>query len=118
MPSVNADVATAPAYSVTLLSETAADERAERVIRIRLQQASGDHVQDNVSGLRDLTMLVFDRYSGWQIRAPMREIKAGEYEARVSAPHAGRYDLHVSSVSRNISFIEGRLGQVSLGSAP
>lgn len=118
MPSVNTDVAAAPAYSVTLLSETAADERAERVIRIRLQQASGDHVQDNVSGLRDLTMLVFDRYSGWQIRAPMREIKAGEYEARVSAPHAGRYDLHVSSVSRNISFIEGRLGQVSLGSAP
>lgn len=118
LPPVKSDAAAAPAYTATFVSEAASSAAGDRRIRVRLQQAVGDKAHDAVSGLRDLTLLVFDRYSGWQMRAPMREVEAGDYEAQASLPHPGRYDLHVSSVSRNISFLEGRLGQVSLGSAP
>lgn len=84
-------------------------------IRVRLEQDGADGSSSAIAGVRDLTLLVFDRSTGWQVRAPLREAQSGEYEAQVNVPRSGRYELHASSRSRNLSFVEGHVGQTMLG---
>ena len=84
-------------------------------IRIRLQRVGGDGSVAAQAGVSDLTLLLFDRRSGWQQRVPMRETAAGEYEAAVQVPEPGTYEALASSVSANLPYLEGRIGSLSLG---
>ena len=86
-----------------------------RVLRVRLTQ---EGAAEAIHGVPDLTLLVFDRRSGWQARVPLREVGAGEYLARVPLPGAARYEAMVSSPSRNLSFVEGRMGVLPTEGAP
>lgn len=88
-----------------------------QTVRIRLRPAAGGAPSRGVTGLRDLTLLVFDRRGGWQRRVRMREAGAGEYSAEIAVPRPARYELLVSSVSEDLSFAEGRIGEAEIGAA-
>ena len=70
-----------------------------------------------LAGVEDLTLLVFDRHSGWQMRMPLKERAGGLYVAELRLPRPGRYDLLASSASSDMAFGDGYLGAVSLGAA-
>ena len=54
--------------------------------------------------MADLTLLLFDKRSGWQQRAPLREQAgtAGRYETEVNVPTGTGYELFVGSVSKEV----------------
>lgn len=92
------------------------DEPWSRTVRLRLRE-EGSH--GLVPGVHDLTLLVFDRRSGWQTRTRLQEAEpSGEYLARVSLPGAAQYEAMISSASRNLSFVEGRVGALILDETP
>lgn len=86
-------------------------------IEVRLDQRGAHEGTPPLTGVGDLTLLVFDRHSGWQGRAPLRERASGRYVAELSLPRPGRYDLLASSASSDIPFVEGFMGAVPLGGA-
>ena len=69
----------------------------------------------------DLTLLLFDKRSGWQQRARLREQAdaAGRYVAEVGVPPGARYELFVGSASRDLPYVQGRLMAAdALGARP
>ncbi|MCK0197256.1 hypothetical protein MWN34_10060 [Ancylobacter sp. 6x-1] len=70
-----------------------------------------------VDSVSDLTLLVFDRHSGWQERVKLRRTDGALYEAEVRLPRPGRYDLLASSISANLGYTDGFLGALPLGGA-
>jgi hypothetical protein len=102
-----------PHYEVTL-----AGEASTKSLRVRVSSKDANGESQLVSGLADLTLLIFDKHSGWQRRTPMRELSDGEYEARFSVPFAARYALLAQSASANLSYLEGRIGELTLGGQP
>jgi hypothetical protein len=87
-------------------------------IEVRLERRGTDGQPSVLVGVADLMVLVFDRLNGWQTRVPLRETGEGKYVAHINVPREGHYELHASSVSKNISFAQGRIGSVSLGASP
>jgi hypothetical protein len=81
-------------------------------IRIREQLPKLDPA--DVAGLTDVVLLVFDKYTGWQRRIRLVEADRGEYTGTIVVPRRGTYELLASSVSANLSFVEGRLGSIDL----
>jgi hypothetical protein len=59
-------------------------------------------------------LLAFDKRSGWQHRVPLRAGDDGHYTAELRVPRPGTYELLSGSVSRNLDFLQGRLGSVAL----
>ena len=103
----------APEFMVKL-----ADQPAGNRIRVRVSSSNGGSGTAPVMGLEDLTLLAFDKLTGWQRRAPMREISDGEYEASITVPEPARYVILVQSPQANLSFLEGNVGEVDLGGQP
>jgi hypothetical protein len=87
----------------------------QHTLRVRLRTA-GDAAP--AEGIPDLVLLAFDRRSGWQARLPLREVTAGEYETRLALPGPAPVELLVGSASRNLSFVEGRLGPLPREGSP
>ncbi|MBU3891015.1 hypothetical protein [Methylosinus sp. KRF6] len=110
----------APRLRATLVSTTPLPGRApiETLIRVRLREASDSGAGGAIANAPDLTLLVFDRLRGWQTRAPLRRTADGEYETQIAIPRPGRYALHAASPSRNLSFVEGAMGEAQIGAAP
>jgi hypothetical protein len=101
----------APSLAVRLV-ELLADERAGGVwVRAQLVDANG---QASQTALTDLTLLAFDRRSGWQTRRPMRATASGLYEALLEAPEGAQLDLRAGSVAGDLSFQAGGLGDVQV----
>jgi hypothetical protein len=101
----------APSLAVRLV-ELLADERAGGVwVRAQLVDAQGQATQ---TALTDLTLLAFDRRSGWQARRPMRATASGVYEALLEAPEGAQLDLRAGSVAGDLSFQAGGLGDVQV----
>lgn len=104
---------------MTDLSSRATTETDRRqVLRVRLESRGSDGAVIPLLGVHDLTLLVFDRLRAWQSRALFRERGNGEYEADIAVPRPARYEAMASSASRNLTFREGRVGEVTLGGGP
>lgn len=97
-----------------VLLDVAAASGGSQDLRLRLDRTEEGKTWP-LSGVDDLTMLVFDGHSGWQRRIRAREAAPGEYEAHVPVPGPAAYDILVSSPSADLSFVEGRLGKVTMG---
>lgn len=103
-----------PKASLESLSSLPGAKPLTRLVRVRLEQPL-DSGPRALAGVKDLTLLVFDRRTAWQQRAPMREASPGLYAATVTLPHVGRYDWLVSSASRDLAFRDGGLGRHDIG---
>ncbi|WP_036288657.1 hypothetical protein [Methylosinus sp. PW1] len=110
----------APRLRARLVSTTplAGPAPIETLVRVRLRESSDSGEGGEISSAPDLTLLVFDRLRGWQTRAPLRPTAGGEYEAHITVPRPGRYALHAASPSRNLSLVEGGMGEAQIGAAP
>lgn len=86
-------------------------------VELNLQMARGEAAPTPLTDLRDLTLLVFDKRSGWQRRAGLRETApgAGRYAVELSVPRAATYELLVGSASGNLSYLQGRVASLALG---
>ena len=80
-------------------------------IRVRLKQENESNQSQELRGVADLILLVFDRQSGWQRRVNLKELEPGLYSGLVDIPKAGSYDWLVSSASQELPFHAGRLGR-------
>ena len=79
------------------------------------------HAAQPLAQVPDLTLLMFDKRSGWQQRARLREQAdaAGRYVAEVGVPPGARYELFVGSASRDLPYVQGRLMAAdALGARP
>lgn len=90
----------------------------EARVRVRVLEVLPTRASAPVAGLPDVTLLVFDKRSGWQRRVALADVGAGEYEGLVHLPRQGAYELLASSSAANLSFVEGRLGERVLGARP
>ena len=99
-------------------SGTGAQKTASEKIRVRLTETLPGRQPVMLAGLRDLTLLVFEKHTGWQRRVLLRNVGDGQYEASVTLPRKSNYDLLVSSRAANLSFVEGHIGETLLGPAP
>lgn len=106
-----------PVLRAVLVSADAPGTETERV-RVRVLEALPGRETAPLTGLRDVTLLVFDKQSGWQRRVVLADVGGGEYEGAVHVPHRTAYELLASSSAANLSFVEGRLGERELGLAP
>jgi hypothetical protein len=119
LPAVkNADGALEEPIVAVLVSVGPSEPGISQQVEVRLESRGIDGQPSVLAGVADLTVLVFDRLNGWQTRMPMRETGEGKYVANVKVPREGHYELHASSVSKNISFAQGRIGSASLGTPP
>jgi hypothetical protein len=113
MPTSSSDSAgTTPTVSATLegLLPTSQLGNLTHTIRVQLTQLSKPGQSQPFSGVKDLTLLVFDRRTAWQQRIHMQEAEKGFYGALVRLPYPGRFDLQVRSVEHNIGYETARLG--------
>lgn len=81
---------------------------ADGSIRVRAELI--DAREHTVDGPVDLTLLAFDRYTGWQRRVVMVATAPRVYEARLKPPAAARLDLRVGSRAGDLPFHAGGLG--------
>lgn len=87
-------------------------------LRVRLSEIGGETPR-LIDGVADLELLVFDRRTAWEARAPMRAAgAAGEYAARIDLPTGARAEAMVASISRDLSFAEGRVGPLPEAGVP
>jgi hypothetical protein len=107
-------------FHAQLISSAAVKGTDSKVqkIRVHIVEQSPDGKKIKMAGLSDLTLLVFDKQSGWQRRSAFHEVEKGDYEATFNVPRSARYELLTSSSIANLSFVEGRLGEVPLGFEP
>ena len=87
---------------------------ARRRIVVALSEPAAQGRSQPLAQVSDLTLLMFDKRSGWQHRAHLGEIGAagdvaGRYAVEVSVPQGAAYDLFVGSVSRDLPFVRGRV---------
>lgn len=90
---------------------------ARRRIVVALSEQSPQGAGQPLARVADLTLLMFDKRSGWQRRVHLGELGArgepggvaGRYAAEVSVPPGTAYDMFVGSVSRDLPFVRGRV---------
>ena len=87
---------------------------ARRRIVVALSEPAAQGRSQPLAQVSDLTLLMFDKRSGWQHRVHLGEIGAagdatGRYAVEVSVPPGVAYDLFVGSVSRDLPFVRGRV---------
>lgn len=95
------------------MAELRADDPAEsftRKVRVRLEKPDPSGQSQPLTGVQDLTLLVFDRRTAWQERFHMQEAEPGWYNGEVHLPRGGRYEWQVRSIERELSYQEGHLG--------
>lgn len=110
--------ATSAALRSRLLDSQPAAAGRWRIVATLEEVAAGAPSRP-VTGVPDLTLIVYDRRSGWQHRTALRERPAGSarYEADVPLPRAARYDLLAASVSQDLTPLQGRLATLPLDPA-
>ena len=86
----------------------------QRRIVVALSEQTPRGRSQPLARVGDLTLLMFDKRSGWQRRVHLGELAqagdaAGRYAAEVSVPQGAVYDLFVGSVSRDLPFVRGRV---------
>ena len=67
-----------------------------------------------VFGIRDGVLLAVQQHGTWQRRVPIRELGEGRYEARLSFPEPGEFELLLTIPSHELGYTEGQLGRISL----
>lgn len=78
-------------------------------VRVRLVDAQGQPIQPPWP---DLTLLAFDRRSGWQARRPMRTDTTGIFEVQLEPPAGAQLDLRAGSAAADLTFQAGDLGSI------
>lgn len=93
------------------LIEDAPASGARRRIVVALREQPPQGAAQPLTRVPDLTLLLFDKRSGWQRRTHLREQDAasGRYVAELAVPEGLHYELFVGSVSRNLSYLQGRV---------
>ncbi len=111
-PDQTASAAAAPAIKATLaeLQPEGSVADLSRKVRVSLEQNDQNGKSRPLTGVRDLTLLVFDRRNAWQDRLAMQEVEPGWYQTQVRLPRGGRYDWQVRSLEQALSYQAGRLG--------
>ncbi len=101
----------APVLKARLLEDRAIDSERRRIV-VALDETAPRAPAQAVTQLHDLTLLLFDKHSGWQRRVHLREQSGGtgRYAAEVAGVPPGTvYELFVGSMSRELPFIQGRV---------
>ena len=101
----------APALLARLVHDGPLAGARRRIVVAMSEQPGGQGPATPVPRVADLTLLLFDKRSGWQQRAPLREQAgtAGRYETEVNVPTGTGYELFVGSVSRDLPYVRGRV---------
>lgn len=100
-----------PVLKVRLLEDGPVGGARRRIV-VALEETASRAPPHAVTELTDLTLLLFDKHSGWQRRVHLREQRAGagRYEAEVANVPAGTtYEMFVGSLSHELPFIQGRV---------
>jgi hypothetical protein len=97
-----------PGMKVQLVDVTAGARPGSVRVRARLLGAPAEQ------STPDLTLLAFDRRSGWQARRPMHADAEGIYEAVLEPPAGAQLDLRAGSSAADLSFQAGGLGSVQV----
>ncbi len=84
---------------------------ARRRIVVAMSEQAPKGAGQPLSRVPDLTLLMFDKRSGWQQRAHLRELgdAAGRYVTEVAVPQGAGYEMFVGSVSRDLPYVRGRV---------
>lgn len=117
-PAGTPDPATTRALRTRLLDSQPGPDGRWRIVT-PLEEGAADAPARPVAGVTDLVLIAYDRRSGWQYRAALRESPAGSarYEAELPLPRAATYDLLAASVSQDLAPLQGRLATLPLGAA-
>ena len=103
----------APELKARLVEDKPLADTQRRIVVALSEQPPGGRSQP-LTRVGDLTLLMFDKRSGWQRRVHLGELgpagdAAGRYAAEVSVPRGVAYDMFVGSVSRDLPFVRGRV---------
>jgi hypothetical protein len=100
----------APVLQLRLVRDEAVAGARRRIV-VALSERAPDGTSQAVTGAADLALLLFDKRSGWQRRALLRELDdgAGRYAAEVAVPPGVGYEMFVSSVAHDLPFVRGRV---------
>ena len=93
---------------------------ARRRIVIALAERAAPGRPRPVAAVADLNLLLFDKRSGWQQRVRLHEQagSAGSYGAEVAVPPGTAYELFVSSATRHLPYVRGRVSDaLAIGQA-
>lgn len=103
-----------PELKARLVEDTLlAGERRRIVVDLSQQPRQGS--SEPVIRVSDLTLLLFDKRTGWQRRVHLRELGevTGQYVAEIEVPQGLDYEMFVSSVARDLPFVRGRVADAS-----
>jgi hypothetical protein len=100
----------APVISAKLETLNAEGAGSDLMRRVGVRLSQSDH-STPMTGVQDLTLLVFDRRTAWQQRISLREREPGYYEGKVRLPRSGAYDWQVRSLERALGYRDGHLGR-------
>ncbi len=78
----------------------------ETLLSFKLQDAASGKP---ISGIQDARLLAFEPPGLWQKRAWLQEVDAGVYQAAVTFPHAGSFNLLVEAQSSGLEFTKQAL---------
>jgi hypothetical protein len=92
------------------LTAEAGDGALISKVAVRLSQPDQSGQDQPMTGVQDLTLLVFDRRNAWQRRIHLQESKPGYYEGKVGLPRSGAYDWQVRSLQQALGYQAGHLG--------
>lgn len=110
LPRQKSSTGTAHAISAKLGTVSRVRNGPERVISLLLT----DPQQRPVFGIRDGVLLAVQQHGTWQRRVPIRELGEGRYEAHLSFPEPGDFELLLTIPSHELGYTEGQLGRISL----
>lgn len=109
----------APELKVRLVEDTPAAQARRRIV-VALSEQSRQGSSQPLARVPDLTLLVFDKRSGWQQRVHLRELNApgedsGRYVAEINLPQGAHYEMFVGSVTQDLPFVRGRVAGAAMG---
>lgn len=85
--------------------------KVETVLSIKLNDlASGKPV----SGIQDARLLVFEPPGLWQKRLWLQEVSEGVYQASVTFPHAGHFNILAEAMSRGLELTDQSLQVINI----
>ena len=118
MSSDQAQREAAPVLAARLVEDQPVGATRRRIVVAVSEQAPRGAAQP-VLRLSDLTLLMFDKRSGWQQRTRLREQgdASGRYTAEMTVPQGVGYELFVGSVSRDLPFVQGRVADATASAA-
>ena len=110
LPRQKSTTGIAHAISAKLGTVSRLPHSPENVITLLLT----DPQQHPVFGIRDGVLLAVQQHGTWQRRVPIRELGEGHYEAHLSFPEPGDFELLLTIPSHELGYTEGQLGRISI----